>query len=92
MREALSVSVELCFVDSASDIDAVACREFGEDCADVGLDGGDAEEEVFGNMLVAVTVRDSESNVAFTICEGGDETAGTCNGRVWFRGDVAIFG
>ena len=74
--------VELCFVDSAGDFDAVACREFGEDCADVGFGGGDAEEEVFGNLLVAVTVRDSESDVAFAICEGGDEIAGTCNGRV----------
>ena len=46
-------------------LDAVLQVEFGEDAADMGLDGLLTDRQVPGNLPVAVTVGDQPQDVAF---------------------------
>jgi hypothetical protein len=47
-------------------LDAILEAEFGEDAADVGLDGLFADRQVPGDLPVAVTAGDQPEHVAFT--------------------------
>jgi hypothetical protein len=63
---------------------AVACVEFGEEAADVGLDGADADVESLGDFPVGQSLGDQAQDVRLALSQPAD-TRAAIEGRVLDR-------